>query len=51
METPHSFPERTQKASSKWQVMVLLISTGRWHFNNAPNFTFNTPLTTIKMLW
>jgi hypothetical protein len=31
--------------------VVLLISTGCWHFNNAPNFTFNTPLTTIKLLW
>ena len=32
-------------------IMVLLISMGPWHFNNAPNFTFNTPLTTIKLLW
>lgn len=22
-----------------------------WHFNNAPNFTSNVPLTTIKLLW
>lgn len=52
MGTLHSFPERAQEASSRWHVNYGPTYThGPLHFSNALNFTFNTPLTTIKLLW
>jgi len=47
----HSLIWHRRPAQDGKLIMVLLIPMGPWHFNNAPNFTFNTPLTTIMLLW